>query len=150
MDIDVDLVARTCLGYRARMAALNVTRIYNAALRGIDLSITQFLLLVAIARNVARSQQAYAAALGLERTTFLRNLKLLMARGWVEKMQGDQTCIYRLTPAGAATVAAALPHWAAAQESIAAGIGAGHLAETYDSLRRLARLTPVPDARHEP
>ena len=143
MDIDVDLVARSCLGYRARMATLNLSRIYNAALRGIDLPITQFWLLVAIARNVARTQEAYAAVLGLERTTFLRNLKLLIARGWVEKPVADETHLYRLTPAGEAMVARALPVWAAAQERIVAGIGKDHLPETYDSLRRLARLAPA-------
>ena len=142
MDIDVDFVARSCLGYRARMAALNLTRLYNAALRDIDLPITQFLLLVAIARNVARKQEAYATVLGLERTTFLRNLKLLIAHGWVEKPRDGDTRLYRLTSSGEAMIARALPCWAAAQERITAEIGAERLPETYDSLRRLARLAP--------
>ncbi len=143
MNIDVDLVARSCLGYRARMATLNLSRIYNAALRSIDLPITQFWLLVAIARNVARTQDAYAAVIGIERTTFLRNLRLLISRGWVEKPEDDETRLYRLTAEGEAVVARALPVWAAAQEKIVASIGGDHLTETYDSLRRLARLAPA-------
>ncbi len=151
MDIDVDFVARSCLGYRARKAALNVTRIFNAALREVELTITQFLLLVAIARNAARTQDAYAAALGLERTTFLRNLKLIIGQGWAERtMDGGQP--YRLTEAGTAMIARALPHWAVAHETITAAIGAGHLAATYDSLRRLAHIAaqPITSSSHAP
>lgn len=141
---DLDAVARTCLGYRARMAALNVTRLFNAAMREAGLPITQFLLLVAIARNAAETQEAYAGVLGLERTTFLRNLKLTMQQGWVERGEAARKP-YRLTAAGEAVLARALPHWAATQAAICEALGPGQLPATYDSLRRLARLdVPVP------
>jgi len=62
MDHDLDQVARNCLGYRAGMAALNLTRIDNAAPRPLDLPFIRFPLPVAIARNVARTQQTHADA----------------------------------------------------------------------------------------
>jgi len=62
MDHDLDQVARNCLGYRAGTAAQNLTPIDNAARRPLDLPLTRFPLPLAIARNVARTQQADADA----------------------------------------------------------------------------------------
>jgi len=64
-------------------------------------------------------ETALAERLGLERTTLVRNLKTLVEKGWIEPVPGDGRGLrHRLTPAGQATLEAAIPLWEASQRRV--------------------------------
>ena len=65
-----------------------------------------------------------AGFLGLERTTLSRNLRPLLARGWlsVEEDEDRRVRIVKITAVGRAAARAALPHWRKAQALAAAKI----------------------------
>jgi DNA-binding MarR family transcriptional regulator len=121
------------------MAARAVTRHYNAVLRPTGRSVLQLSLLAAIRIDRWSSLRALADDLALERTTLLRNLDILSRDGLVAACEatGGRAKRFRLTPAGAAVLAEALPLWRKAQDDFAASLGDG--AEVGRSLSRLRR-----------
>jgi DNA-binding MarR family transcriptional regulator len=63
----------------------------------------------------------------VERTTLTRNLRPLLARGWVtETATGDRRVrLLAITKRGVAAARAALPHWREAQKTLARRLGPG-------------------------
>ena len=75
----IEDVGDRCLALRALSTARAVTRRYDAALRPSGLTITQFTLLISIARLKPVAISALADVLSMERTSLSRNLKPLEA-----------------------------------------------------------------------
>ncbi|MGK2742089.1 MarR family winged helix-turn-helix transcriptional regulator [Tepidicaulis sp. LMO-SS28] len=118
-------VRASCACVRARMAARKLTRAYDKALKPVGLKITQFTLLIAISEGRAKSLSTLADFLALERTTLLRNLKLLEEAGLIEsEPTGEGRALsLKLTKEGRKKLKAALPYWHDAQSKIEAGLG---------------------------
>ena len=114
-----------CFGLRSRMAARAVTRACNAALRPLDLQITQFSLLAAISLVSDDSIATRAERLDIEPSTLLRNLDVLEARGLVaaDGGRGRRGRRYALTAEGEALLMRALPVWRQVQDRFAAMLG---------------------------
>ncbi|MGV7034668.1 MarR family winged helix-turn-helix transcriptional regulator [Methylobacterium symbioticum] len=119
----------TCIALRR--AARSMTAIYDAALRPAALRITQFSILRILARLGPLPVTRLAEEAALDRSTMGRNLDPLERRGLV-RLDPDpadrRARIAALTEAGAAAIAAALPHWRAAQAEIDARLAPGALA----------------------
>ncbi|HET6281980.1 MAG TPA: MarR family winged helix-turn-helix transcriptional regulator [Polyangia bacterium] len=112
-----------CLCFAVRRAARAVTQRYDAHLRPSGLRATQFTLLVVLKNGGPQPQSRIAELLGMERTTLTRNLRPLLARGYVTYEVGEEDRRVRqiaITPAGTQTIARALPHWRKAQREIEA------------------------------
>jgi DNA-binding MarR family transcriptional regulator len=61
--------------------------------------------------------------LGLERTTLVRNLKVLAGKGWIQPVPcAGRGLRHRLTAKGEATLLQAVPLWQSAQERIEANL----------------------------
>jgi len=137
----LDEVSNECAALRARMAARNVTRIFDEALRPLDLKVTQFTLLVAVRQGRPESIAQLADALAMERTTLTRNLRLLEKRGLLEVgPEGYRRARHlKLTEAGAVKLAEALPIWRATQDRIVGRLGAGSWGRARRGLEQLAR-----------
>lgn len=110
-----------CVCFAVRRAARAITQHYDRRLRPAGLRATQFTLLVVLARGERLPLHRVAERLGMERTTLTRNLRPLLARGYVRVEAGDdgRQRLIAITPRGATAAAAALPHWRRAQRSVA-------------------------------
>jgi DNA-binding MarR family transcriptional regulator len=111
-------VVATCLAYRTRKLARAVTRLYNDCLRPLDISITEMNLMAAIAAQTSVQPAKLARAMELEKSTFSRNSRRLVDRGWVEIRDHphDRGVLLGLTARGNETLLHALPAWKEAQE----------------------------------
>jgi DNA-binding MarR family transcriptional regulator len=125
---------RACFGFRTRRAMRALTRHYERHLAASGLKPTQFSVLAALRHRRHRDLTHLAALLGLERTSLLRALSTLAAAGLLAPD-------HALTPEGEARFAAALPLWQAAQDAVAAELGAeAHAITTLEQLgERLGR-----------
>jgi DNA-binding MarR family transcriptional regulator len=138
---DLEAVARQCFALHARMTARALTRAYDAAVRPAGLRVTQFSVLGAIALELDLSETKLAERLAVERTTLVRNLKLLADKGWIEPVAGGRGQRHRLTAAGRAVLEAAVPLWQAAQAAITAKLADRNPDDVRDALRALRRAS---------
>jgi DNA-binding MarR family transcriptional regulator len=113
-------VRDACLCLHVQRAARAVARRYDEALRPLGLTNGQFSLLMALNRPEAPSMGQVSAVLAVDRTTLTASLKPLERRGLVRVTVDEADRRSRrmaLTPAGRATLTAALPLWEQAQEA---------------------------------
>lgn len=118
-------VAEQCLGLRSRKLCRMVTRIFDEALRELNLTATQFTLLAATAVKVSVRAGDLAAYLDMEKSTLSRNLNRLTERGLLVLAPGADARERQvsLTAAGEETLAQAFPAWQLAQEDVTALLG---------------------------
>ena len=119
-------VRENCAALRARMAARKLTRSYDKALRPVGLKITQFTLLIAVEEGSVKSLTALADMLALERSSLVRNVKLLEDEGLIEAAPSGEgrSLGLRLTKQGRKKLTQALPLWRRAQDEVEGALGA--------------------------
>ena len=140
-DEELEAVVReNCACLRARMAARKLTRIYDKALKPVGLRITQFTLLIAIKDGRTKSVSELADLLAMERTTLLRNLKVLEDAGLVvsEPSGEGRALSLKLTPLGEKRLHEALPYWQKAQGKVESELG-GDWPVAKSSLEQIIR-----------
>jgi DNA-binding MarR family transcriptional regulator len=115
-----------CLCINLRRAARGVSRHYDGALDGFGINVAQYSLLSNLQRLNEPSISTLAQAMGLDRSTLGRNLRVLEGDGLVMLVEGEdmRNRIVRLTEAGAERLNAALPAWEAAQQRLVDRLGA--------------------------
>lgn len=126
-----------CTCSALRRATRAVTTVYDSALKPVGLRVTQFAILRLLQRLGPTSVTRLAAEAALERTTMGRNLDPLERRGLVRIAAGEADArerVVELTEAGVAAIAAAMPHWRAAQAHINARIEPGAVAALAEAL----------------
>lgn len=139
---DLEAIGKTCFALHARMTARLLSRTYEAALRPLGLKLPQFGILGAIGHGTTASETVLAERLGLERTTLVRNLKVLAENGWIEPVAGDGRGLrHRLTPSGQAILEAAIPLWQRAQTSLEARLKDTNAEEARKAMRALRKAT---------
>jgi DNA-binding MarR family transcriptional regulator len=106
-----------CLCNALRQASRAVSRLYDEELRGVGLRTTQYSLLHILARAGQVRQGDLGGLTRLEETTLTRNLRPLVAAGWVSVRSGDdrREKLVTITAAGIAKLAEARPAWERAQ-----------------------------------
>ena len=114
-----------CTNFALRKASRAMTQVYDQALAPSGLKITQFPVLVTASQQGPLPVARMAETLVMDRTTLSRNLKPLVRAGWVEMVPGrdQRERLVQITPAGQATLKAALPLWRQAQVDIHASLG---------------------------
>ncbi len=114
-----------CLCTKLRRATRNVTRLYDDALAGIGLNVAQYSLLKNLSRLDQPSITSLAEALGLDRSTLGRNLKVLEAKGLVRLEGGEdqRNRLVSLTPIGRASLDEALQAWERVQVQMGQRMG---------------------------
>jgi DNA-binding MarR family transcriptional regulator len=137
---DLEAIGKTCFALHARMTARLLSRTYEAALRPLGLKLPQFGILGAIGHGTTASETVLADRLGLERTTLVRNLKVLAENGWIEPVTGGGRGLrHRLTPAGQAILEAAVPLWQKAQDQLEAKLKDTDAEEARRAMRALRK-----------
>lgn len=119
----------TCSCFAVRRAARVITQHYDRHLRPTGLRATQFTLLTVLALGGPLPLSRVADRLGTERTTLTRNLRPLIARGFVRTKPGKDRRVQLLaiTARGVAAAESALPQWREAQRAIAGHFTSGAL-----------------------
>jgi DNA-binding MarR family transcriptional regulator len=121
-----DEMATTCFANRLRSAARAITRHYDAALKPLDLKVSQLGVLVAVSRGGGGlTIIELAEHLAMDRSTLSRNFDPLVRRGLVELgPEGRHRARHvTVTDTGAALVQAAYPLWQQAQDAVATAVG---------------------------
>jgi DNA-binding MarR family transcriptional regulator len=133
-----DEIAASCFASRLRAAARAITRHYDAALKPLDLKVTQLGVLVAVSiANGELTIVELAEKLCMDRSTLSRNFDPLARRGLVALgPEGRHRARHvTLTDAGAALLRDAYPLWKHAQNDVAAAVGDVHApARTLDPI----------------
>lgn len=139
---DLEAIGKTCFALHARMTARLLSRTYEAALRPLGLKLPQFGILGAIGHGTTASETVLAERLGLERTTLVRNLKVLTQNGWIEPVAGDGRGLrHRLTPSGQSILDAAIPLWRQAQSDLESKLRDTDAEEARRAMRALRKAT---------
>jgi DNA-binding MarR family transcriptional regulator len=136
--------AENCLCFQARKAARAVTRFYDRHFAGAEVEPTQFNILVALRLSQPVALAHLAGHLGLERTTFTRNLRLLQRNGLVEIQRGEDARerLLSLSSAGERALQDAIPYWQRAQKAAISALGRDNFARLSEALSLSAKFTP--------
>jgi DNA-binding MarR family transcriptional regulator len=114
-----------CLCLHAQRAARALARRFDTALKPTGLTNQQFSLMMALNRPQPPAMGPVARLLAMDRTTLTAALKPLSARGWVSVEQDPKDKrgrLLKLTAAGAAALADAVPIWKQVHGEIEAGM----------------------------
>ncbi|MFB3921346.1 MAG: MarR family winged helix-turn-helix transcriptional regulator [Terriglobia bacterium] len=114
-----------CACASLRRATRVVTQLYDEELRGAGLRATQFTLLQALERAGRITQGRLGELLAIDSTTLTRTLRLLIGKGWVRSVPGQdrRERHLQLTPAGRREFDQARPHWERAQHRLRLALG---------------------------
>ncbi|MBL8328510.1 MAG: winged helix-turn-helix transcriptional regulator [Rubrivivax sp.] len=109
-----------CTNLKLRQLTRRIGHVYDQALAQSGLKITQYSLLSHVVRLGPLRSADLAAALRMEASTLSRNLRPLMAAGWVELQPGEDARTHAViaTAAGRAKRAEAQLRWKAAQRCV--------------------------------
>ena len=130
-----------CLCLAAQRAARALARRFDEALRPAGITSGQFSLLMSLNRPEPPPIGSVASLLAMDRTTLTANLKPLERRGLIELVADDKdrrSRRIRLTDAGLATLAAALPIWKSTHAAIDDQVGEMEIAGLRRGLRAVA------------
>jgi len=113
----LDLLRTPCLCYALRQASRAVTGFYDDELRSTGLRTTQFALLTLLAHTGEIRQGDLGAKLLLDETTLTRNLRPLVASGWITVRPGNdrREKLLTITAEGREKLSEARPAWKRAQ-----------------------------------
>jgi DNA-binding MarR family transcriptional regulator len=111
-----------CALATTRRTARLLTQLYDSHLSEYGVEAAQFALLMMLDKAPDKGQAAVCRALGMDKTTLSRNLKVLRSRGWVVSEVGEDARQRNLslTAEGRAVLMRARPAWRRAQESLRA------------------------------
>ena len=137
-------VQSSCYCTNLRRAAGTLTDRYDEVLRPAGLRAAQYSLLAQLSRLGSANITHWARYAGLDRSTMVRNIRLLRDRGLVEPDAGSGKT-FRLSPEGQAAVDRAAPLWAKAQEELCAWLGQADA----DALIRISRRLQTLDTPEE-
>jgi len=132
-----------CACFSVRRAARALTQRYEAALKPVGLTSSQFTLLAKLKGLGHVTQSTLADAVGADRTTLTRGLQRLERDGLVAVEEGGddrRERIVALTPAGARKFATALPLWRIAQANTVARLGEKDAAHLLALLTKAAAI----------
>jgi DNA-binding MarR family transcriptional regulator len=124
-----------CACATLRRAARLVTQLYSQEM-GRTVEPAQYTLLSAMSAKPGLNQSRLSAALGLDKTTMSRNLRVMKAYGWIKTAgTGDRReSGYLLTAAGKKTLASAKPKWSSAQAKLRSRLKPGEWEKLFEVL----------------
>ena len=130
-----------CNCINLRRASNAITQYYDGFLKPLNITVSQYSLLNNINRLEQASIQKLSDAVGLERTTLIRNLKPLFDKEFIEydDKQG-RTNIIKLTLIGHNMIEKIKPLWQEAQNNVDEIIGEENILEIRGMLRRLENI----------
>jgi DNA-binding MarR family transcriptional regulator len=135
------VVRDCCLCLHMQRAARNLARLFDEALRPLDLTNGQFSLLMSLNRPQPPAMKEVSALLAMDRTTLTAALKPLERRGLLAIAQDPddkRSRLLSLTPAGQRLLAKAFPVWEQTHAEIERPFAAGEVDRLRHQLRALS------------
>jgi DNA-binding MarR family transcriptional regulator len=135
---------RGCTNFKLRQLVRRVSQLYDQELAKAGLKTTQYSLLSHVQKLGPIRPGDLAAAMTMDASTLTRNLKPLIAAGWLELAPGEdgRSRSVHITPAGRDKRAEAQAHWRAAQHQLNQQLGVDRVMALHvladQSLERLA------------
>src|SRR5438128_10667443 len=116
----IDKIAGECVAVRLRMLNRVITNMYDAALRPLELKVSQMNILVAAAKMGTARPMEVCEYLHLDVSTLSRNVERMKARGWLEVVPDEdgRSQPFRLTARGRKLLGQAAPAWEGAQQQV--------------------------------
>lgn len=142
----VEVKPNGCTNFKLRQLVRRVSQLYDQELAKAGLKTTQYSLLSHVLKLGPIRPGDLAAAMTMDASTLTRNLKPLVAAGWLELAPGDdgRSRSVHITPAGRDKRAEAQPHWRAAQQQLNQQLGTDTVAALHGLVdQSLERLAPV-------
>jgi DNA-binding MarR family transcriptional regulator len=143
-----EIKPKGCTNFKLRQLVRRVSQLYDAEVGQAGLKTTQYSLLSSVLHHGPIRPGDLAAAMTMDASTLTRNLKPLIAAGWLEVAPGDdgRSRSVSITAAGRDKRAEAQRHWKAAQDRLNQLLGM----ETVRSLHALVDasldlLAPLPE-----
>jgi DNA-binding MarR family transcriptional regulator len=138
--------AQTCLMFRVRALSRTLTALYEEELRPLGLKASQMNVMTAIAASGEARLSTLADQIALEPSSLSRVVDVMRRNDWVETVtdpDDERARLVRLTDAGNALYAEAIPLWRKAQTRARKLLGQED-ADAFAGLvnRSLARRTP--------
>lgn len=132
-----------CALASTRRTARLLTQLYDSHLSEHGVEAAQFALLMMLEKSADKGQAGLCRALGMDKTTLSRNLKVLRSRGWVESVVGEDARRRRLllTEEGRTLLATAKPAWRRAQESLRARMSEKEWAAMWSTMETVTHAT---------
>jgi DNA-binding MarR family transcriptional regulator len=134
-----------CSNFKLRQLLRRVSQLYDAELAKAGLKTTQYSLLSHVLRLGPIRPGGLASAMGMDASTMTRNLKPLIAAGWIDLAAGDdgRSRLVGITDVGRAKRAVAQHHWRAAQELLNRRLGVDRVLALHSIIdESLALLAP--------
>ena len=121
-----DFLDLDCLAYATRRTGRAVTNYFNAQMAGLDLNVSQFGLLAAVAKMPGATLAAIGEAMLIDESTLARNFAVMERRGLIlaEGGRGRGGKHLSLTTAGRELLKEAGAIWRATNRKLAAELGA--------------------------
>jgi DNA-binding MarR family transcriptional regulator len=118
-----------CICSQLRRTARKVSSLYDQALAGTSLTITQYALLINIGRAGEIGRSALAAQIGMDRTTLTRNLKPLERDGLITTAESEdrRERLLCLSSEGRRKLRQSYPLWEKAQKEFTSQLGCSTL-----------------------
>ncbi len=140
MQEKIDQVASECVAVRLRMVNRVVTKIYDDALRSLDLKVSQMNILVAAAKMGTARPIEVCEYLHLDASTLSRNVERMKVRGWLEVVSDEdgRSQPFRLTPQGRKLLEKAIPAWSEAQQQVKEVLGDEFVDQLNQAMKRVS------------
>lgn len=145
--VKTDTRPQGCTNFKLRQLARRVSQRYDQELAKAGLKTTQYSLLSHVLKLGPIRPGDLAAAMTMDASTLTRNLKPLLAAGWLALAAGSdgRSRSVHITPAGRDKRAEAQTHWKVAQQQLNQQLGIDTVAALHrlvdESLERLAPLS---------
>jgi DNA-binding MarR family transcriptional regulator len=142
-----------CTNFKLRQLVRRVSQLYDAEVGKAGLKTTQYSLLSHVLRLGPIRPGDLAAAMTMDASTLTRNLKPMIAAGWLTLSPGEdgRSRLVRITASGRDKRAEAQRHWKAAQQCLNQQLGVDAVQALHELVdTSLERLAPNNEgAEHE-
>lgn len=131
-----------CYCLMLRRAASSVTDMYDKALAEYGITLNQFSIIINLNNMSMATTTELAQQIGLERSTLVRNLKAIMAMGYIENVSGEneRNNHLRVTSSGRHLLKLTIPVWQSVQDKISESLGSKNAALLMDILYKLQEM----------
>ncbi|MCG7337579.1 MarR family winged helix-turn-helix transcriptional regulator [Sporosarcina sp. ACRSM] len=137
---EMDYIIQFCACANLRKAARSVTQAYERKMESTGLKVTQYYMLVNIARHDKISISNLGDVMLLDQSTVTRNVNVLKNSGYVDIARDpidSRTKSVSITDIGLAKLEEATPIWLQIQEKIEKDIGQEKYADLLETLKKL-------------
>jgi len=133
-------VSKTCMSFNIKRASRIIVQHYDETLKPVGLRSTQISLLVAISLAEPVNINSISDAVGMDRTTALRNCRVLENSGYISSSSGEdkRNRILNITEKGRDILNESEEYWEKAQQDVMDRLGKEKTDELLSILKELS------------